>query len=54
MPWEQVEEDTVAILQHEPEPEFGAAPATPVTRMEDEAASPSASAGDITELDPGL
>jgi len=52
MPWEQVEEDTVAILQHEPEPEFGVAPATSVTRMEDEAASPSASAGDITELDP--
>ena len=51
MPWEQVEEDTVSILQHEPEPEFGVAPATPVTTMEDEAASPSVSAGDSTELD---
>ena len=51
MPWEQVEEDTVSILQHEPEPEFGVAPAVPVTTMEDEAASPSASAGDTTELD---
>ena len=51
MPWEQVEEDTVSILQHEPEPEFGVAPATPDTTMEDEAASPSASAGDSTELD---
>ncbi len=51
MPWEQVEEDTVSILQHEPEPEFGVAPTTPATTMEDEAASPSASAGDSTELD---
>ena len=51
MPWEQVEEDTVSILQHEPEPEFGAAAEAPGTTIEDEAASPSVSLDDNGELD---
>ncbi len=52
MPWEQVEEDTVSILRHEPEPEFGTAPEAPVTTREDEAASLSASLDDSRELGP--
>ena len=51
MPWEQVEEDTVSILQHEPEPEFGAAAEAPVTTKEGEAASPSVSLDDNGERD---
>jgi hypothetical protein len=51
MPWEQVEEDTISILRHEPEPEFGPARESPVAASEDETASPSASQEDSKRPD---
>ncbi|MEX5217636.1 MAG: hypothetical protein NW701_07400 [Nitrospira sp.] len=36
MPWEQVEEEAVPILQHEPEPEYGVVPETTLTPFVDD------------------
>ena len=36
MPWEQVEEESVPILRHEPEPEFGIVPEHPLPPIIDE------------------
>ena len=39
MPWEQVQEEAVPILQHEPEPDFGVVPETTVTPFVDDTLS---------------